>query len=54
MTHPNVVDVYDVVMDGDFAYLVMELLEGETLRAYLTRNPKPPIPDPVQAHGARQ
>src|SRR5262249_53467476 len=35
--HPNVVDVYDVGTEGERAYLVMELLEGEDLRSRLTR-----------------
>lgn len=35
--HPNVVDVYDVGQEGSCAYLVMELLHGETLRARLDR-----------------
>jgi serine/threonine-protein kinase len=43
LTHSNVVDVYDVVRDGDTLFLVMELLKGETLRAYLLRNPHPKI-----------
>jgi eukaryotic-like serine/threonine-protein kinase len=38
--HPNVVDVYDVVQDGDAIFLVMEFLEGETLAAYLEREPR--------------
>jgi len=35
--HPNVVDVYDVGEEGACAYLVMELLHGEALRARLER-----------------
>jgi len=35
--HPNVVDVYDVGRDGEVIFLVMELLEGESLRALLDR-----------------
>jgi serine/threonine-protein kinase len=37
--HPNVVNVYDLGEDGDCAYLVMELLHGEALRARLERGP---------------
>ena len=29
--HPNAIDVYDVAVEGDVAYLVMEFLEGEDL-----------------------
>jgi serine/threonine-protein kinase len=35
--HPNVVDVLDVGSDRDAFFLVMEYLEGETLRARLAR-----------------
>jgi serine/threonine protein kinase len=35
--HPNVVDVYDVGGSDQAPYLVMELLEGESLRARLAR-----------------
>ena len=40
--HPNVVKVYDVgLFEGD-PYIVVELLEGETLRARLNRGRLPP------------
>ncbi len=35
--HPHVVDITDVGADGDYVYLVMELLEGETLATVLDR-----------------
>jgi serine/threonine-protein kinase len=38
--HPNVVEMYDVVEDGDTPFLVMELLAGETLGARLRRKGK--------------
>jgi serine/threonine-protein kinase len=41
LDHPNVVRVYDVGHFGDRAYLVAELLEGETLRARISRGPMP-------------
>lgn len=41
--HPNIVDVYDIVQDGDVLFMVMELLQGETLRAYLGRTPPPKV-----------
>jgi eukaryotic-like serine/threonine-protein kinase len=41
--HPNVVEVYDVNVDDAGAYMVMELLEGESLAAYMARSgPLPP------------
>jgi tRNA A-37 threonylcarbamoyl transferase component Bud32 len=36
-SHPNVVTVHDYGIDGSRAFLVMELLEGMTLRAELNR-----------------
>jgi serine/threonine-protein kinase len=35
--HPHVVDVTDVDEEGEVSFLVMELLEGETLAAYFAR-----------------
>lgn len=43
LSHPNVVDVYDVVQDDQTLFLVMELLHGETLRSYLRREPNPKV-----------
>jgi eukaryotic-like serine/threonine-protein kinase len=39
--HANVVDVYDVVRDGDTVFMVMELLEGEPFSALLARRETP-------------
>jgi serine/threonine-protein kinase len=38
LRHPNIVDVYDVGLDGDIHYIVMEYVEGSDLKALLTRN----------------
>src|SRR5579863_3313548 len=35
--HPHVVDVYDLGVDGGVAYLVMELVDGESLAQLLRR-----------------
>ena len=32
LTHPNIVNVFDVVDEGDIHYIVMELMEGITLK----------------------
>jgi eukaryotic-like serine/threonine-protein kinase len=39
--HRNVVDVYDVLVEPDGVYLVMELLRGETLATRMARAPLP-------------
>ncbi|WP_245739858.1 Stk1 family PASTA domain-containing Ser/Thr kinase [Thermoflavimicrobium dichotomicum] len=35
LSHPNVVNVYDVGRDGYIHYIVMELVEGPTLKQYI-------------------
>jgi eukaryotic-like serine/threonine-protein kinase len=42
LDHPNVVRVFDVGRFEERAYLVAELLDGETLRARIARGPIPP------------
>lgn len=39
----EVVNVYDCVIENDTAYIVMELLEGESLKNYLDREGKMPV-----------
>ena len=42
LNHPNLLTIYDVGNEGGTAYIVSELLEGETLRARLDRGPLAP------------
>jgi hypothetical protein len=42
LNHPNILALHDVGREGDVAYAVSELLEGETLRARLARGPLTP------------
>lgn len=37
LSHPNIVSVYDVSRSGDVDYIVMELIEGISLKQYLER-----------------
>jgi len=41
LTHPGIVSVYDVLEEGNMAYLVMEYIAGESLAAILRRTPVP-------------
>src|SRR5512142_2343478 len=41
LSHPHICAVYDVGREGDVEFLVMELLEGETLAERLGRSPLP-------------
>ena len=42
LVHPNVVSVYDVCEYGSSNYMVMELVDGITLKEYIKRNPRLP------------
>ena len=37
LSHPNIVSVYDVSRGGDLEYIVMELIDGITLKQYMAR-----------------
>ena len=37
LNHPNIVSVYDVSTTGDADYIVMELVDGITLKQYMER-----------------
>ncbi len=37
LSHPNIVNVYDVSRSGSIEYIVMELIDGITLKEYLSR-----------------
>ena len=37
LSHPNIVSVYDVSRGGDMEYIVMELLDGITLKQYMEK-----------------
>ena len=43
LSHPNIVNVFDTGSREETLYLVMELLDGETLRARLTRDAALPV-----------
>ncbi|HEX3077350.1 MAG TPA: Stk1 family PASTA domain-containing Ser/Thr kinase [Lachnospiraceae bacterium] len=47
LSHPNIVNVYDVGDDGNLHYIVMELVEGITLKNFIERKGKLDIREAV-------
>ncbi len=47
LAHPNIVNVYDVGEDQGIYYIVMELIEGITLKKYIEKKGKLPIKDAI-------
>lgn len=47
VSHPHIVNIYDVGKDGDVYYIVMEYIQGETLKEYIQRNKKLPVEEAV-------
>ena len=41
ITHPNIVSVYDVGVDGNLYYIVMELVQGKTLKEIIVEEEGP-------------
>ncbi|MDO4545670.1 MAG: Stk1 family PASTA domain-containing Ser/Thr kinase [Bacillota bacterium] len=44
MSHPNIVNIYDVGREGNIHYIVMELIEGRTLSDYIKEQGAMPYP----------
>ena len=51
LTHPNLARVYDFGEDGEAPFLVMELIEGETLHDRIGREGPLPVADVVRIAG---
>jgi eukaryotic-like serine/threonine-protein kinase len=47
LTHPGIVATYDTGDDDGLAYIVMELVEGRTLRRIIDDRPRLPVPEAV-------
>lgn len=43
LSQPNIVSIYDVENEGEFYYLILEYVEGMTLKDYMIKNPRIPI-----------
>jgi serine/threonine protein kinase len=48
LTHPNIVGVFDYGETEDIAYIVMEYVDGESLKAVLDRHERFAIPDIIR------
>lgn len=51
LSHPNIVSIYDVGQDRGLHFIVMELVEGETLRDKLKREGRLSLPDALDIAG---
>lgn len=47
LSHPNIVNVYDVIDEGNLHYIVMELIEGVTLKNYIAKRGKLEVKEAV-------
>ncbi len=48
LNHPNIVNMYDVGFDQNLHYIVMEYVDGETLKEYITRHGRLSIDEAVK------
>lgn len=47
LSHPNIVSMYDVGVDVGYHYIIMEYVEGETLKEYIKRHHRVPVEQAV-------
>ncbi len=52
LSHPNIIKIYDVFMENETAYYVMEYIEGKSLAEYVRENG--PFPEEVAVKYIRQ
>lgn len=43
LSHPNIVNIFDVGQEEDIYYIVMEYIEGETLKEFIQKNAPLPV-----------
>ena len=48
LSHPNIVSMYDVGYDQGYHYIVMEYVDGETLKEYITRHKRLSVDNAVK------
>jgi serine/threonine-protein kinase len=47
LAHPNIVNIYDVGEEGDLYYIVMEFIDGQTLKQYIQQNSPLKVEDAI-------
>ncbi len=52
LSHPNIVSIYDVSVSGEYKYIVMEYIEGITLKSYMSQKGALPLNEVI--HYSRQ
>lgn len=52
LSHPNIVSIYDVSVSGEYKYIVMEYIEGITLKSYMSQKGALPLDEVI--HYSRQ
>lgn len=52
LSHPNIVSIYDVSVSGEYKYIVMEYIEGITLKSYMSQKGAIPLDEVI--HYSRQ
>jgi serine/threonine-protein kinase len=48
LSHPNIVNIYDVGREGDFYYITMEYIQGQTLKELISSKGKLPVDTAVR------
>ncbi|KIY21639.1 MULTISPECIES: Stk1 family PASTA domain-containing Ser/Thr kinase [Mesobacillus] len=48
LTHPNIVSIYDVGEEDGLYYIVMEYVEGQTLKQYIQRHAPVPVTEALE------
>ena len=47
LSHPNIVSIYDVSVSGEWKYIVMEYIEGVTLKSYMSQKGALPLEETI-------